>query len=107
MDTSKSRGESMSKSSNNEDLVRKTADEIRPPTREELDRLDSIRDEDIDLSDIPELTFPRDAQGNRFICISIDDDMARWLRNSGPEAAARVREALRVYMERHSSEDAV
>ena len=37
-------------------IVRHTIDALPPVCKEDLDRVDAIRDEDIDYSDIPEVT---------------------------------------------------
>jgi uncharacterized protein (DUF4415 family) len=71
-------------------------------------RIDSIEDENIDYSDIPELTeefFARAKKASEFqksktrISIRIDDDILDWLKESGKGYQTRANMILRAAME--------
>lgn len=75
-------------------------------TPEELERLDNLKDEDIDTSDIPELgeefwknakvVFPGQKQA---ISIRLDDDVLEWFKAQGKGYQSRINAVLRSYME--------
>jgi uncharacterized protein (DUF4415 family) len=67
--------------------------------------IDTMKDEDIDLSDIPELNddFFREAelvvpQKQSPITISLDRDVLEWFRSRGKEYQALINAILRAYM---------
>jgi uncharacterized protein (DUF4415 family) len=75
-------------------------------------RLDSLRDEDIDLSDAPEITpemFARAVvrQGLKQkptkaqVTLRIDQDVLEWFRGLGNGYQTRINALLRAYMEAH------
>lgn len=73
-----------------------------------------IRDEDIDFSDIPQLTDEqlarmirnravRLARAKRSITIRIDPDILAWLKSDGPGYQSRINALLRDAMAKQSS----
>jgi uncharacterized protein (DUF4415 family) len=92
--------------------VRYTIDLENPPPltdaqKAELKALKNMRDEDIDLSDIPELTeeFWRNAKPNPFFrpnksltTIRIDADILAWLKSTGKGYQTRLNAILREAM---------
>ena len=70
-------------------------------------RLESVKDEDIDTSDIPELDeeFFRNAvwrlPGKQPVTIRIDTDVLEWFRSQGKGYQTRINQLLRKYMEAH------
>jgi uncharacterized protein (DUF4415 family) len=80
-------------------------------------RLDAMQDEDIDLSDIPEITPEMFAKAvvrrglkqppaKQQITIRLDDDVLRWFRAQGDGYQTRINALLRAYMEAHQVEPA-
>lgn len=74
----------------------------------ELKALSALSDEDIDTSDIPEVTDWRGAVRGKFyrpvkepISIRIDADVLAWFRSQGEKYQSRINEALREYMLQH------
>ena len=71
----------------------------------EVERLAARRDEDIDLSDIPELdeAFFREAEWQppikKSVTIRLDADVLEWFRNQGPGYQTRINLLLRRFME--------
>lgn len=76
------------------------------------ERLDALEDEDIDLSDIPEITpevfaravvrhglkpVPKKAQ----ITLRLDSDVLAWFKMQGRGYQTRINALLRAYMEAH------
>ncbi|MFU8926897.1 hypothetical protein [Acinetobacter puyangensis] len=89
-------------------IVRKTLEEIKntPISQEALDRIDAIKDEDIDFSEIPELTkhdFSRAVRG-RFtpphirIEADIEADIFEWLQSGHQDYNQRLNHILRHVM---------
>ncbi|MEI2692440.1 MAG: BrnA antitoxin family protein [Anaerolineae bacterium] len=81
------------------------------------DRLDAMQDEDIDLSDIPEITPEMFAKAvvrrglkqpppKQQITIRLDDDVLRWFRAQGDGYQTRINALLRAYMDAHQTEPA-
>lgn len=77
--------------------------------RTDHDRLDAMRDEDIDYTDIPDhgdddefwaraVKMPRTKQG---IFIRLDADVLEWFKGQGPGYQTRMNAVLRSYMEHH------
>jgi len=88
-------------------MVRFKRSEIPDPTPEDLARIDAIRDEDIDCSDIPELTpqWFKQAVLNGFYkpvkvaaSVKLDKDVLEWLKSEGPGYQTRMNEILRKAM---------
>ena len=78
------------------------------------ERLDTMADEDIDLSDAPEITpemFARAviARGLKptpakvQVTLRIDGDVLAWFREQGPGYQTRINRLLRAYVEAHQS----
>jgi uncharacterized protein (DUF4415 family) len=72
------------------------------------DRLENMRDNEIDTSDIPELTKAffenaelRVPQGKSSVLLSVDSDVLEWFQNHGSEFHRLVNNALRDYAELH------
>jgi len=91
--------------------VRTEADLRRPLTdeqKEQLKALAAMPDEEIDFSDIPELTeeFWKGARlfsevfkpRKQLVSMRIDADVLAWLRKTGPGYQSRVNELLRRHM---------
>lgn len=95
--------------------VEYTLDPKNLPVWDEEDqkRFDSIRDEDIDYSDIPELDddFFRKAQlastfqkSKKRVTIRLDADVIEWLKNQGNGYQTRANMILRAAMEQQRPE---
>lgn len=78
------------------------------------DRLDAMKDDDIDLSDVPEITPEMFAKAvvrrglkrvptKQQITIRVDDDVLRWFRAQGDGYQTRINALLRAYMEAHQA----
>ncbi len=76
------------------------------------ERLDAMQDEDIDLSDAPEITPEmfaqavvrrglKPAQKKQQITIRVDDDVLAWFRAQGRGYQTKINALLRAYMEAH------
>lgn len=81
-------------------------------SRTDLKRLDAMRDEDIDLSEIPEVTPKMFARGilrrglkpvprKEQLTLRVDRDVVNWYRKQGPGYQTRINLLLRAYMEEH------
>lgn len=79
------------------------------------ERLDAMQDDDIDLSDVPEITPEMFAKAivNRSlksppkkqqITIRLDKDVLEWYREQGRGYQTKINELLRAYMEAHQAE---
>jgi uncharacterized protein (DUF4415 family) len=80
--------------------------------KSDLARLDALRDEDIDYSDIPELDesfFERATvqwpAHKRQLTIRLDEDLLDWLKDQGPGYQTRINAILRAYYEAHKGND--
>ena len=78
------------------------------------ERLDALQDEDIDLSDIPEITPEmfakavvrrglKPAPSKQHVTIRLDADVLEWFRAQGKGYQTRINSLLRAYMEAHQS----
>jgi len=76
------------------------------------ERLDSMTDEDIDVSDIPEITPEMFARAivrrglrpeptKEQVTLRIDSDVLAWFRSQGRGYQTRINALLRAYMEAH------
>lgn len=86
-----------------------------PTTRKsktDLKRLDAMKDEDIDLSDIPEVPAEMFARGilrrglkpvtrKKQLTLRVDSDVVAWYQRQGPGYQTRINSLLRAYMEEH------
>ncbi|MEP6819358.1 MAG: BrnA antitoxin family protein [bacterium] len=75
-------------------------------------RIDAMKDEDIDLSDIPEVTPEMFARGilrrnlvpiprKKQLTLRIDSDVVEWYQKQGPGYQTRINSLLRAYMKEH------
>lgn len=75
-------------------------------------RIDAMRDEDIDFSDIPEITpemFARAVRRRNFkpiprktqLTLRVDSDVVDWYKKQGPGYQTRINSLLRAYMKEH------
>ena len=83
-----------------------------PATKADLAVLETLPDEDIDTSDIPEATDWSDAVRGKFyrpvkkaISLRVDADIIAWFRSQGGRYQSRMNAALREYMHRHQDGD--
>jgi uncharacterized protein (DUF4415 family) len=83
---------------------RKAGDPLTRRQKENLKRIAAIKDEDIDFSDIPELTdawFARAVRGNFYrpvkevVSIRLDKDVLAFFRRQGPGYQTRINNTLR------------
>ncbi len=82
---------------------------MRKNLQSDLERLKAIKDEDIDLSDIPELDeeWFKNAVVHpplkKSITIRLDADVLNWFKSQGPGYQTRINMLLRKYMEAQQS----
>jgi uncharacterized protein (DUF4415 family) len=85
---------------------------ITRKSKTDLKRLDAMKDEDIDLSDIPEVTPEMFARGilrrglkpvvrKKQLTLRVDGDVVEWYQRQGPGYQTRINSLLRAYMEEH------
>ncbi|KAA3658160.1 MAG: hypothetical protein DWQ04_26005 [Chloroflexi bacterium] len=78
------------------------------------DRLDAMQDQDIDLSDTPEITPEMFAQAvvqrglktrasKQQVTIRLDSDVLEWFRSQGRGYQTKINALLRAYMDAHQS----
>ncbi len=78
------------------------------------ERLDAMQDEDIDLSDVPEITPEmfakavvrrglKPTQKKQQITIRVDNDVLEWFRAQGRGYQTKINTLLRAYMEAHQA----
>jgi len=81
-------------------------------SRTDLQRLDAMKDEDIDFSDIPEVPAEMFARGivrrglkpvirKKQLTLRVDGDVVEWYQRQGPGYQTRINSLLRAYMEEH------
>jgi uncharacterized protein (DUF4415 family) len=77
-------------------------------SQSDLKRLDAMRDEDIDYSDIPELdeNFFKNAKvvvspGKKQLTLRLDADVLEWMKAQGKGYQSRINAVLRAYYEAH------
>jgi uncharacterized protein (DUF4415 family) len=86
---------------------------ISKKSRTDWDRLKTMSEKDIDLSDSPELTPEKFARAvvrrglkpvkNKIqLTIRLDEDVLEWFRNQGPGYQTKINSLLRAYMEAHN-----
>jgi uncharacterized protein (DUF4415 family) len=86
-------------------------------SRTDLKRLDAMKDEDIDLSEIPSISprmFAkavirrnlRPVNRKEQLTLRIDSDVVKWYRKQGPGYQTRINSLLRAYMEEHLGKSA-
>jgi len=83
----------------------------RKTIKSDLKRLDAMKDEDIDYSEIPELdeAFFRDARvvvppAKKQLTIRVDADVLDWMKGQGKGYQSRINAVLRAYYEAHQGE---
>ncbi len=75
-------------------------------------RLEAMKDEDIDFSDIPEVPPEMFARGivrrglkpvkrKKQLTLRVDGDVVEWYQRQGPGYQTRINSLLRAYMEEH------
>jgi uncharacterized protein (DUF4415 family) len=80
-------------------------------------RLDAMKDEDIDFSDIPEVPPEMFARGivrrglkpiprKKQLTLRVDGDVIEWYQKQGPGYQTRINSLLRAYMEEHQRKTA-
>ncbi|MDR2716489.1 MAG: BrnA antitoxin family protein [Treponema sp.] len=89
-------------------IVRHTLETLPPVSKKDLDRVDAIRDEDIDYSDIPEITdfskFRPWEHRQMFkpvkvaVTCKLDADVVAWLKQNGKGYQTRMNAILRQVM---------
>jgi len=88
--------------------VRYSSENVPKPTKKDWDKLDSVKDEDIDYSDIPEITdfskFNPWEQRQMFrpvkisVTCKLDADVVAWLKQDGKGYQTRLNNILRQAM---------
>ncbi len=76
--------------------------------KEEIERLAAMPDQEIDTSDIPEITDWSRAVVGKFyrpikkqVTLRLDVDMIEWFKGRGGKYQTRINQVLREYMESH------
>jgi uncharacterized protein (DUF4415 family) len=80
-------------------------------------RLDAMKDEDIDLSDIPEIPPEMFARGiirrglkpvvrKKQLTLRMDSDVIEWFKKQGRGYQTKINSLLRAYMEEHARKSA-
>ncbi len=79
--------------------------------KKEIDQLSQINNDEIDFSDIPEVTDWSEAVRGKFyrpvkkqITLRLDADMIEWFKSKGNKYQTRINQALREYMITHQHE---
>jgi uncharacterized protein (DUF4415 family) len=83
------------------------------PSREQMiEHLKNLRDEDIDYSDIPEVTQDMWAKGKvrmpaakEQIAIRLDEDVLAWFKAQGKGYQTRINAVLRTYVDAQAKKD--
>ena len=94
--------------------MRKGAISNTSPT--DFTRLDAMQDQDIDLSDVPEITPEMFAKAivrhglnprvKKQLTLRLDSDVLDWFKRQGRGYQTRINALLRAYMEEHLSRTA-
>ncbi|EQD47488.1 hypothetical protein B2A_08429 [mine drainage metagenome] len=101
--------------SNTGKTVRFTLDPANPPkmSEETKARLLAMKDEDIDLSDIPESPvdaewtrpgIPFSTENKQQVTLRLDADVLEYFRHTGKRYQSRINHVLRTYMQAHEVE---
>ncbi len=79
------------------------------PTKSDLERIDGMKDEDIDYSDIAEVdaAFFESARvvvppGKKQVTVRLDSDVLAWLKDQGKGYQTRINAILRAYYDAHA-----
>lgn len=89
-----------------------TTDQIDHTDQTDYERLASMKDEDIDFSDLPEVTpemFARAVVRRNFkpvprkkqLTLRVDSDVVEWYKKQGRGYQTRINSLLRAYMKEH------
>ena len=89
---------------------------ISNESQTDWERLDALEAEDINLSDIPELTPEmfakavikrglKDKENKAQVTIRVDPDVLRWFKSQGHGYQTRINSLLRAYMEANVSQN--
>lgn len=81
-------------------------------SKTDLKRLDAMKDEDIDFSEIPEITPEMFARGivrrglqpippKKQLTLRMDSDVIEWFKKQGRGYQTKINSLLRAYMEEH------
>lgn len=91
-------------------IVRYTLDTVPEISKEQMEKIRAMRDEDIDYSDIPPLTDEFWKNAKRFsdiyrpqkkqITVRLDADVLDWLKSSGKGYQTRLNDILRHEMQK-------
>ncbi len=88
-----------------------SASNLKKPSETDWTRIDEMKDDEIDTSDIPPLdeTFFANAKlrvpGNKIsLTVSVDADVLEWFKAQGEEFQNRINAALRIYAEAHKEQ---
>ncbi|MEH6790236.1 BrnA antitoxin family protein [Parasphingorhabdus sp.] len=86
--------------------MKKKPENYAPDLEKQLAALDAMREEDIDLSDVPEETNWLAAERGKFyrpvkeqVTLRLDADVLRWFRESGRGYQTRINAALRQFVD--------
>ena len=89
-------------------MKKRPADSIPPEMLAELNRLEAMRDEDIDTSDMPEIIDWSNAVRCKYYrpvkkpySIRLDEDIVAWFKSKGDGYQTRINATLREYMLNH------
>jgi uncharacterized protein (DUF4415 family) len=85
---------------------------ISRKSKTDLKRLDAMKDEDIDFSEIPEITPEMFARGivrrglkpippKKQLTLRMDSDVIEWFKKQGRGYQTKINSLLRAYMEEH------
>ena len=88
---------------------------ISQKSQTDWNRVDELRDEDIDLSDTPEITPEMFAKAvlrkglkpvvrKNQVTLRIDEDVLTWFKNQGRGYQTRINALLKAYKEAHQNE---
>jgi len=88
-------------------------DPIPPEMLEQLKRLEAMKDEDIDFSDMPEVLDWSNAVRGKYYrpikkpySLRLDEDVVAWFKSRGDGYQTRINAALREYMLSHGKKTA-
>ena len=87
------------------------ASNLKKPSETNWTRIDEMKDEEIDTSDIPPLdeTFFANAKlrmpGKKVsLTVNVDADVLEWFKAQGEEFQNRINAALRIYVDAHKEQ---
>ena len=83
----------------------------KKPTKSDLKRLDAMKDEEIDYSEIPAFdeAFLRQVEmkvspGKKPVSLRLDADVLEWMQGQGKGYQSRINAILRAYCEAHQAQ---